>query len=338
MMRAVLEACRASLFALLPLLLVVGCGRIGFDSLPASGAEEDASFAQQDATYAQQDATLVDASFAQQDAAPLDITNPPSLAGIWSADSLTPDLQSTPIPRAVNGDGVLGEFELISTGDTTFDFKGASIILNNNLPIDLKSLDGTMAIQPDEKWLMLFDGTEVMVVIADLDGDLLTLTWDESDPRNNLSFTPPLATALKRNYDFATTSAGDWNSLSIEYRDGDVFTPGGCVSQGGGEYERIDMDWHLDSILRTTINVHWRLYSDASCQNLTSADTEVFIGIGQEDGTRMQFWGGEASFGPVYVDTQLSFPGANMRALVTNCEPSACLDLSEDHLLEPASF
>jgi hypothetical protein len=79
------------------------------------------------------------------------------------------------------------------------------------------------------------------------------------------------------------------------------------------------------------------LYSDPTCQNQTSQDSEQFVGLVQEDPGRMQFWGEDASFGSVYVDSQLSFPGGNMRVLVTSCLPSpACLNLSEDHLFAPA--
>ena len=166
-----------------------------------------------------------------------------------------------------------------------------------------------------------------------LDGQRLSIVWDKRDPRNNVSGDIPEATVIERNFSFAATSAGDWNALSVEYRSGNVYTPTNCVMDTSGDFKRITMDWHIDSLLRAVIHVQSFLYSDSMCQNLISQDTEIFEGLVQEDGSRAEFWGGETDFGPVYVESQFSFEGENMRLLVTDCAPTpACETLSLDHL------
>jgi hypothetical protein len=92
----------------------------------------------------------------------------------------------------------------------------------------------------------------------------------------------------------------------------------------------------MDSINRFDNTVRQATFSDAGCQNETSRSTEPFVGMGQEDGTRLQLWGGGAQFGPVYFDSQLTFVGENPRIEVTACQPMpSCTNLSQIMVFAP---
>lgn len=311
------------------------CGRIGFDPLGLSAAERDASVSEEDASFAELDGAL-----AQPDAAPLTLTDPPSLAGVWSIMTLTVPVEGVPtvVPRATDGTGVLGEFELTSTGALSFVFKASTLYINAQEYVEFNVLDGTMEIQPDGVWLIVATTGEVVPLSAELNGDELSLVWLKLDPRNSGSLSVPDSTVIKRNPAYAAATSGSWEALEVEYRDGNVFTPTNCVMLGAGDYQRITMDTVLDSILRLEVTFRNRHYSDAACQNIVSDDTESWIGMGLETNSVLEFWAIEmASSETVFFDGIFSLEGANMRLNQTSCLPlPACLDISEKHLFAPA--
>jgi hypothetical protein len=145
-----------------------------------------------------------------------------------------------------------------------------------------------------------------------------------------------LASTIEKYPSYAASAAGDWGSVSIEYADGDVFTPTGCIQQSETEWEWITMEMHMDSINRYDNTVRQAMFSDADCQNETSRDTEVFVGMAQQDGTRLQIWGNGTDYGPLYFDSQLSFVEGNPTIAVTSCLPlPSCTSLSEVITLAP---
>lgn len=327
-------AARAGLVGL-SLVALFGCGRIGFDPLGLSAAQQDASPPDQDATLAQQDATP-----AQQDAAPLSITDPPSLEGIWSIQSITDlvDGGSQFFPRAVEGTGVLGEFSLISTGPLSFSFQASTIVLDAFEAQGFSATDGTLEIQTDGMWLLETATDDVAVISVSLSGDELSLVYESADPRNAGSLTPPLSSVIKLNPSFSATTEGDWDSLSLEYRDGDVFTPTNCVLQSAGDYERITISSSIDPLLRLSVTVRVTHFSDAACMAITSFDTEEWKGLAVETMNGYRMWLKEQSSSETaFWNGTFVFEGQNLRIDTISCLPlSTCLDLSENHLFAPA--
>jgi hypothetical protein len=329
-MRIVPKACLTPL--LLAGLLGSGCGRVGYDLL--SGAEEDASFAQQDASFAQQDAT-----FAQQDAAPLSLMDPPSLAGVWTVQTLTVDSGGpVDVPRATNGTGVVSNFKLVSTGPTTFDYQAGTSMIDNNLVVDYGLNDGTMTVLTDGKWLISTDSGDDIIVNPSLDAATLSLVWDESDPRNDTGTLPAIATVMQKNDNYTASSEGSWQSVSVEYSNGDVYTSTGCLQQSQTSWQRISMSWRTDGLNRFVNAVSDIQFSDAGCQNITQSDTELFTGMAEETGSQLLIWAEGESFGPLFFDVQLTFlQNQNPRLEVTSCSPTpGCNSLSTIMVFAPA--
>ena len=263
--------------------------------------------------------------------------------GLWLITSITADVGGSMETRDRDGTplAVRGDVFFTPATNETGTLSIRQVLLDGNVPQGPLLLREDAVELDEDRWVLTEPTGDVSVYLAELDGDALTLTWDEDDPRNASTEPPPSAILADRAPPWGTSTVGTWRQsgecLPILTSPVIPILPGTPPLALSARY---DSDLIISSrhIADWTVDVFVHLSSD--CSGSPESFSATLFGLLEEEGDTLRTWWPATSTAavtlpPDFRELEFSVVSDVLSMTSSDCDPTpGCIDSPKAFVLQ----
>ncbi|MBZ0118558.1 MAG: hypothetical protein K8H88_16260 [Sandaracinaceae bacterium] len=246
-------------------------------------------------------------------------------AGLWrfmSFSTFDPDTGVTTTltrdgtPDAIRGDAIVAA---IGVDSTLLDVR-IGLLRDGVLTGPVLTQHQMVGIE-GERWAIRTQDGNTDVFTFSRAGEMATLTYDETDPRNEVTQSHPSEIVLER-VPQTNLLFGDWELVSLTYSGGGMTVAGACeASSTPGEWTRLRQLIVVDTrdVLRQQTTRE--LFSDDTCTTLIGTQSQGGGGMAEDDGARTTFYVRSDTGTSTTVTFDVAFAGTDATLTRVSCLP-----------------
>lgn len=272
----------------LALVVLSGCGRVGFDAASSADGGDDAGGVDRDPF------------------------------GFWIVTGAT--IEGGPSPRTRDDlvGGIRGDIMLAPGTHTS-----RRILLSAGTGGTPSAISGSFEVAADERWVFTYESNTWVTVATWLGEDELAVRIDPTDPRAQ-GMAPPLQTAtLQRAEPPPAALLGDWVLEAVEYAGTGVFAAGACTPDGDGDSFRLSGTLSTSSAYISSARFVFDNYNGLGCNGPATQVIDTGDSYSELTATTFRWWGDYAILGKIVVAGSIEPTVAGYRFVVTECAPAA---------------